>query len=128
MTVLNRSKIRPDVLKIMESYLKVRDYIVDGFLKKEGKQRAEFDALWEKLMDANDRHFKGEDMRGYISKEEQYFLAKYHRYSAETGSNYLQKKSPISKDVILEPLIANGVPVEWQIVPNANSERILLYY
>ncbi|MHA1468710.1 MAG: hypothetical protein ACTSP6_11635 [Promethearchaeota archaeon] len=112
MTVLNRSKIRPDVLKIMDSYLKVRDYIVDGFLKKEGKQRAEFDALWEKLMDANDRHFKGEDMHGYISKEEQYFLAKYHRYSAETGSNYLQKKSPISKDVILEPLVANGVPVE----------------
>jgi acetyl esterase/lipase len=128
MTILNRSKIRPDVLKIMDSYLKVRGYIVDGFLKKEGKQRAEFDALWEKLMDANDRHFKGEDMRGYISKEEQYFLAKYHRYSAETGSTYMQKKTPISKDVILEPLIANGVPVEWQIVPSASPDKVLLYF
>jgi len=128
MTVLNRSKIRPDVLKIMDSYLKVRDYIVDGFLKKEGKQRAEFDALWEKLMDANECYFKGEDMRGYISKEEQYFLAKYHRYSAETGSTYMQKKNPISNDVIIEPLIVNGVPVEWQIVPNAGPDKVLLYF
>ncbi|MHA1256505.1 MAG: hypothetical protein ACTSPS_12990, partial [Promethearchaeota archaeon] len=102
----------------------MRDYIVDGFLKKEGKQRAEFDALWEKLMDANDRFFRGEDMQCYISKEEQYFLAKYHRYSAETGSNYMQRKYPISKDVILEPLIVNGVPVEWQIVPNASPDKV----
>jgi len=128
MTVLDKSKIRPDVLKIMESYLKVRDYIVDGFLKKEGKQRAEFDALWEKVMDANDRFFRGEDMHGYISKEEQSFLAKYHRYSAETGSNYMKKKNPIPKDVILEPFIADGVPVEWQIVPNASLDKIILYF
>jgi acetyl esterase/lipase len=44
------------------------------------------------------------------------------------GETENQKRFPIPKEVKIEKIQINGIPAEWQIVPNANSERILLYF
>ncbi|MFX1258373.1 MAG: alpha/beta hydrolase [Promethearchaeota archaeon] len=128
MPIMNKSKIRPDVLKIMEAFLKIRPQIIDAFYKKEGTKKFDFQSLWQKVMEGNERCFKGEDVRGYLSEEEQLFLAKFHRFATESGANYLQKKFPIPKSVKLQPIASGGVPAEWQTVPSAIEEQVLLYF
>ncbi len=127
MTILNRSKIRPDVLKIMDAYLGIQQQVITKFLKKEENKGVDFQALWQKVMEGNERFFKGENMNGFLTMHEQLFLARFHRFGIEYGADLVQERNPIPKDVKIKIIDVNGVPAEWQIVPSAVEERILLY-
>ncbi|MFX0062553.1 MAG: alpha/beta hydrolase [Candidatus Hermodarchaeota archaeon] len=129
MTILDKSKIRPDVLKVWEDTHPVRLQANEEFFKIKENQTVDFPALWKKLMVGNVRALKGEDMHGYLDKEEQLFLAKYHRFIVEYLANYEQKNvSPIPKNVICEQVDAGGVSAEWQTVSDTKENRILLYF
>lgn len=36
--------------------------------------------------------------------------------------------NPIAPDVVIEPIVINGINAEWTTTPNANHERALLYF
>jgi acetyl esterase/lipase len=129
MTILDKSKIRPDILNIMEDIEKVRKQATTEFFKIKENQGVDFKALWKKVMVGNARALKGEDMHDYLNKEEQLFLAKFFRFSIEYRANYQQKYvSPIPKDVKYKQVDAGGVFAEWQIVPGLIEDRVLLYF
>ena len=127
MTILNRSKIRPDVLKIMDAYLGIQQQEITKFLKKEENKGVDFQALWQKVMEGNERFLKGENMSGFLTMDEQLFLTRFHRFGTEYGADLVQKRYLIPKDVRIKIIDANGVPAEWQIVPSVVEERVLLY-
>ncbi len=127
MTILDRSKVRPDVLKIMDAYLGIQLHVIPKFLEKEENKGVDFQALWKKVMDGNERFFKGENMSGFLTKDEQLFLTRFYRFGIEYGADLVQKRHPIPKDVKIKIIDANGVPAEWQIVPSAVEDRVLLY-
>lgn len=129
MTVLDKSKIRPDILKIMEENQPVWEMGSAEFLKKKENQILDFNALWQKVIEGNARWLQGEDMSGYLTKEERLFLAKFLRFAWEYISDFQQKHvSPIPKDVKCEQVDAGGVSAEWQTVPGAIKDRVLLYF
>lgn len=130
MTILDKSKIRPDILNILEGIEKVRAQATTDFFKDKENQGVDFQVLWNKVMIGNTRALKGEDMSGYLTREEQLFLAKFFRHSIEYRSNYQQKYvTPIPNgDLICKEVDAGGVPAEWEIVPDAAEDRVLLYY
>ncbi|MHA2224340.1 MAG: alpha/beta hydrolase [Candidatus Hodarchaeales archaeon] len=79
-------------------------------------------------MNGNVRSLQGENMEGYLSKDEQLFLAKFHRFIVEFMASYQQKHiSTIPENVKIEQLDADGVPVEWLIVPEAREDKLMLY-
>ncbi len=127
--ILDKSLIRHDVLKIIEDNEKIRKQAYDEFFKIPENQEFDFLTLWRKVMAGNARSLKGENMSGYLNKEEQLFLAKFHRFIVEYLSNYRQKfVSPISNNVKCKQVDVGGVPAEWHIVPNAHEKRIMLYF
>ncbi|MFX0183050.1 MAG: alpha/beta hydrolase [Candidatus Hodarchaeota archaeon] len=129
MTILDKSKIRPDILNIMEDIEKVRKQAITEFFKIEENRRVDFKALWKKVILGNTRALRGEKMYDYLSKEEQFFLAKFFRFSIEYRANYQQKYvSPIPKDVKIEQVDAGGVFAEWLTVPGSLEDRVLLYF
>ena len=127
MTILDRAKVRSDVLKIMDTYLGIQLQVIPKFLEKEENKGVDFEALWLKVMEGNERFFKRENMSGFLTKDEQLFLTRFHRFGTEYGADLVQKRYPIPKDVKIKIIDANGVPAEWQIVPSAVEERVLLY-
>jgi monoterpene epsilon-lactone hydrolase len=127
LTILKRSKVRPDVLKIMDAYFNTQEQGINDFYNKERIKEEEFQTLWQKVMEGNEHYFKGENMNNYLIKEEQIFLARYRRFCVEYGADLVQKRYPIPQNVIIETINANGVPAEWQIVPDAIGERVLMY-
>lgn len=129
MPILDKSLIRPDVLKIIEDSEKVRKRAYEEFFRTREDQEVDFLNLWRKVMVGNVRSLKGENMNDYLSKEEQFFLAKFHRYIVEYISNYEQKfVSPIPNYVKCKHVNAGGVPAEWHIVPSSLEDRIILYF
>ncbi|MBS7287798.1 MAG: alpha/beta hydrolase [Candidatus Freyarchaeota archaeon] len=131
MPVLDRSKVRPDVLKLIDEYMKAQAEALMKFLEKEGKT-ADFSAIWGKVMAGNERFFRREmsvsEIYNWLTKEEMLFLAKILRYAFEYAASVEQEKHPIPSDVIIDQTDAGGVPAEWQIVPVAADDRVLLYF
>jgi acetyl esterase/lipase len=133
MPICDRSKIRPDVLKVTDRLQKMQTSGVLEFLKAKENQGVNFQALYQRLMKGNELFFKRkgeqtmEDLSNYFRKDEMLFLARAFRYSFEYVSNIEQKSYPIPENVSVEPIDAGGVSAEWQTVPGAAEDRVLLY-
>lgn len=103
------------------------------FLEREENQGIDFQALWDKVMELNALFFKGEfrkreDLYGLLNDEEILFLARLLRFSFEYAVNIEQKRFPIPEEVKIKKVDAGGVPAEWQTVPGAIENRVLLYF
>ena len=131
MPILNRSKIRPDVLKVIDERVKHQMMGISEFLQRKENQGIDFPALWRKVIDGNALFFRdkgvNEALSGLLTGEEMIFLAKLHRFTSDYVADIDQKKYPIPEGVKVEPTDAGGVSAEWQIVPGAIEGRILLY-
>jgi monoterpene epsilon-lactone hydrolase len=134
MTILDRSKIRPDVLKLADQLQERQMKIILKFLSQKENQNMNFPSLWKKVMDGNERFFKAksekevEELFELLTDKEVLFLTKMLRFAFEESANIDQKENPISEEVNIEKIVIGGIPVEWQTVPNAIKENVLLYF
>ena len=131
MPVLNREKVRPDVLKMVDDGLKIQLKGIAEFSKKYPNEKFEFLKLWQKVLKINDQVFKREieleDAVKLLTMDEMLYLSKAMRYMFEFVSNHDQKETPIPENVKIDKIDAGGVPAEWQIVPNAVKNKAILY-
>jgi len=129
MPIVDKKKItRPEVIEVLELQEKHITQAASQFFKTPENIQIDFTSLWNKVMDANVRWFKGEKRQGLLSMEEMRFLARFHRNAVETRSNEIQKLKSFMTDVKIENVDLDGVPAEWQIVPGAMEDKIILYF
>jgi len=127
---MNRSRIRPDVLEVVDELLQCQMKGVFEFLEREENQGVDFQALWGKVIGLNDHYLKERritDLYGLLTDKEMHFLARLLRFSFEYAANIEQERFPIAEDVETKMVDVDGVPAEWQIVPGARRDRVLLY-
>jgi monoterpene epsilon-lactone hydrolase len=133
MPICDRSRIRPDVLGLMRARMKEQMKGVFEFLKAKEDWGVDFQALYQKMTGGNELLFKRkggqtiDDLRGYIGKDEMLFLAKASRSGFDYAANSEQKRHPLPTNVRVEPISAGGVSAEWQTIPDATEDRVLLY-
>jgi monoterpene epsilon-lactone hydrolase len=134
MTILNRSMIRPDVLKLADQLQERQMKIILKFLSKKENQSINFPSLWKKVMGGNERFFKAkteeeiEELFELLTDKEILFLSKMLRFAFEESANLDLKENPIPQDVHIEKIEVRGIPAEWQTAPNAKKEKVLLYF
>ena len=132
MPILNRSKIRSDVLKLYDDVFKEQMKGIIEFINREENKEFNFLTLFKKVMDANGLFFKREksveELNNLLTEKEKLFMAKLLRHVFEHGATIAQEKHPIPDDVKIEKINVNGIPAEWQIVPGADKSRVLLYF
>lgn len=128
MTILDPTKIqRPEVLALLDWLRKLSDESSALFLRDPENRRVDFGELWTRVMTTNQRWFAGDRVRGTLSRDEQMFLARLHRFYAEHRAKAFERKHP-THDVKIEPVDTGGVAAEWQTVPNADADHVLLYF
>ncbi len=128
MPVFDKSKItRPEILKIAEWREIFFKELNVAFFKNQENQKSDYLPIWEKISELNIRWLNGEDVKGMLTQEEMQLQLKYLRFYMEYRADKFQNENPIPKDVIIEPIDAGGVEAEWQTVPEANKERVILY-
>lgn len=129
MPILDKSKIkRPEIIEALELQDKHRAQAASQFFKKAENLEIDFSSLWTKVMDANTRWFKGKDVQGLLTMKEMELLAKLHRNAVEFRSNEMQKRTTFMTEVKIEAVDLEGVPAEWEIVPGASKDKVILYF
>ena len=135
MPVSDKSKLSPKVLELMDEFEKLQAKSLAGFLKLKENQGVNFQPLIKKLMEANELWIstKGKDLTIYdlyelTTEEERLFLKRLFQHFFDVMSDIQEKENPLPDEIKIEQIDADGVPVEWQIVPEAREDRILLYF
>ena len=129
MAVLDMDKItRPEIIGLLDRIAALRDESRDEFLSDPENQSIDLWQLWARVMEGNARWYRGEDVDGLLTFEEQVFLARLHRFAVEYRADHLDDLNPIPNDVTVEPVDADGVPAEWQIPSGTHQGRTILYF
>jgi acetyl esterase/lipase len=118
----------------MDDFQKEQMNGVSEFVKAKENQGLDFGALFQKVMNGNEQFFENgrkgkiEDIYGYLTEEETARMANLIRHVFEHSESIKQKLYPIPKNVKVEQINTGGVAAEWQVVPGAKKNRVLLYF
>ncbi|MFX1302229.1 MAG: alpha/beta hydrolase [Promethearchaeota archaeon] len=136
MTILDRSKIRPEILKLIDESQKIQLKGALEFLKLEENKRVNLQAYMQKITEENERFFQRlsnkestiEVLYGILTDEEMRLLAKLFRFIIDYSVDIRLEQYPLPEDVEIKKINVKSVPAEWQIVPGVINEKVLLYF
>ncbi len=132
MSILNKSKLRPDIVKYIGSQANIQLQGITKFLKKEENQGINFSTLWKMVMKGNVLFFERQgidkDLSTWITFDEMVFLARLLRFTNDYVADNKQIDNPLLDDVTTEPVKAERVAAEWQDVKGAEKDKVILYF
>jgi len=135
MPVVDRSKIRPDILKYIDDRQDIRLACAVEFLNLDEAKGFNLQASLAKLEEYNLKYYQMlaskegsiEDFYGVLTEREIEMLTKFYRFSVNYSAKIEREQHPLPPDIKIEEVDIDGVPAEWQIIPGSNEERVLLY-
>jgi len=129
MPIAKLDKFREEVRKFLEMSLELQMKINIEYIMKKAP---EIQTIWPKVATSNEKFFKGEvthdEVRTVISKKEMVTLAGMLRNMFEKMAAIGMQQNPLPADLQVVKVDADGVPAEWQIVPGAVEDRVMLYF
>ncbi len=136
MPILDRSRIRPEILKNIDESAKIQLRGVLEYLKLEENKGFNPQAYMQKITEGNEKFFhmlskkEGtiEDFYGFFTAEEMVKLAKFFRFVIDYYIQNQIKTHPLPDDIKIEEIDIEGVPAEWQLVPGAAEDKVILYF
>ncbi|MFX1274971.1 MAG: alpha/beta hydrolase [Promethearchaeota archaeon] len=136
MTILDKTKMRKDVMKICSKGSRLQAKGAADFIRLEENKDFDLMRYMAKIAEGNKEFFirfpkkddSVKDLYDLLSYEEQVSLAKLFRHSVEYAADAELNTYPISDYVKIELVDLDGVPAEWQIVPGAIEDKVLLYF
>jgi acetyl esterase/lipase len=136
MPILDRSRIRPEILNNIDESAKIQLKGVLEYLKLEENKGFNPQAYMQKVTEGNEKFFemlskgKGgvEDLYGFFTDEEMLQLAKFFRYVINYYFDTQIKMHPLPEEVTIEEINIEGVPAEWQTLPDVMKDRVILYF
>jgi monoterpene epsilon-lactone hydrolase len=136
MPILDRSKIRPEVLKNIDRSAKIQLKATLEYLKLEENRGFNPQPYLQKIAEGNEKFFEMlskneggvENLYGFFTDEEMLKLAKFFRFVVNYLIETEVKEHPLPENVKISSIVIDGVPAEWQILPGVNEERVILYF
>ncbi len=136
MTKLDRSLIRPEILKASDEMQKVQLKGALEFLKIEENKGFNLQSYMQRIKEGNEKFFSMltknegtiEDFYGFFTDEEMRLLAKFFRFAVDYYIETELDQYPLPENVKIGEIDADGVPSEWQIVPGADDNKVILYF
>jgi acetyl esterase/lipase len=126
--ILDRSRLsRPEIQGLIDDLQRLRDEARGEFFSAAENRGVDFPALWARVMSGNERWFHKDRPKDLLTRPEMIFLARQHRHAVEFRARALQARDPIPPEVSILPVLAGGVSAEWEVVPDTNPNRVLLF-
>ena len=131
MTILDRKKIRPDILKIYDDGFKEQMKFVIQFTQFEENKRFSFQKIYKKLLDLNELFFKKKggavELHDKFTGEERNFLTKLLRFAVEQSAIQELENYPIPKEIEIKSIMLDKIPADWVIPSDPIKDRVILY-
>lgn len=133
MVKLNESVLKPHVNDYVKMDLKRTRKKAAFYMLTHFVNISKILKLMNKMEAATDRFLQTKNMNleqidAVFTEKEINLLLKVFREALERSSIDELKKYKVPVGVKIEQINADGVPAEWQIVPGANEDKVLLYY
>lgn len=132
MPILNRERIREDVLKIFDESTRLQARALYKFMRQNKASEGDLKELWKRVMRANRQFFLIDksmvNLKNIINDKEALFLAKMHRFLFEFSATMTQKKHPSLEDIEIEQDHIKNVSVEWQVPNDSSDDNVFLYF
>ena len=131
MTILDRKKIRPDILKIYDDGFKEQMKFVFQFIELKENKRFNFQKIYMKLQDLNELFFKKKagmvELHDKLTSEERNYITKLFRYITEHSAMQELENYPIPKEIEIKPIMLDKIPAEWVIPSDPIKNHVILY-
>jgi acetyl esterase/lipase len=131
MTILDRNKIRPDILKIQDDSFKEQMKFVIQFTQFEENKQFNFQKIYAKLLDLNELFIKKKagmfELHDKLTGEERDFLARLLRYAFERASMQELENYPIPKEIEIKSTMLDKIPADWVIPSDPIEDHVILY-
>jgi len=127
MTILDRKKIRPDILKIQDDTFKEQMKFVIQFIGLEENKQFNFQKIYAKLLDLNELFFKKKAGHDKLTAEERTFLTGLLRYGMEHAAMQELENDPIPKEIEIKSIMVDKIPADWIMPSNSIKDRVILY-
>jgi len=131
MPIVDRKKIRPDILKIQDDAFNAAMKIIFQFTALEENKGYNFQEIYKKAMDLNELFFKKEmgivELHDSLTDEERDYLKRLLRYSFEHLAKQDLENFPISNDIEIKSTMLDNIPAEWVIPPNSMKDHVILH-
>jgi len=136
MPILDKSRLRPEVLKLIEQTEKDQLKGAFKFLKDKENRGFQLQSYMDKIAEENAKFFENaaskeldiDNLYGIFTNEEVRMLAKFFRFAVDYTIACQLQQHLLPEDVTIEEIDAGGVPAEWQIVPGADKTKVILYF
>ena len=131
MTILDREKVRPDILKIQDDAFKEQMKFVIQFTQLEENKRFNFQEIYKKGLDLNELFFKKKagmvELHDSFTDEERDYILRLLRYAGEHFAKQELENYPLPMEIEIKPVILGKIPAEWVIPPNSIKDHVILY-
>jgi len=131
MTILDRNKIRPDILKIYDDVFKEQMKFVLQFMELEENKRFNFQEIYKKIMDLNELFFKKKagmvELHDKLTGEERNYIKRLFSYASEHSVIQELENYPIPKEIEIKSITLDKIPAEWVIPSDPIKDHVILY-
>jgi acetyl esterase/lipase len=131
MTILDRKKIRPDILKIQDDSFKEQMKFLIQFTQFEENKQFNFQKIYKKLLDLNELFFKKKagmfELHDKLTGEERNYLARLLRYAFERSAMQELENDPILKEIEIKSTMLDKIPADWVIPSDPIEDHVILY-
>ena len=131
MTILDRKKIRPDILKIHDDAFKEIMKFLLQFMELEENKRFSFQKIYKKVLDLNELFFKKKagmvELHDKLTGEERNYITKLLRYAFEHSAIQELENYPIPKEIEIKSITLDKIPAEWVIPSDPIKDHVILY-
>ncbi len=128
MPIANLEKFREDVSQFLRTLSAIQNQLGMEYVMTRAPQIAR---IMPKVTANNERWFRGEvtieDLWNVLSMDEMKAMAGMSCYVFDQCTVLALKQNPLPKDIKVKEVDAAGVNAEWQVVPRAVEDRVLLY-
>lgn len=129
MPIANLQKFREDVAQFLRTLSATQNQLGMKYAMRSAPQIAR---IMPKVMVNNEKFFRGEvtieDLWNVLSMDEMKAMAGMLRYVFDQSAILALKQSPLPPGISVKAVDAAGVNAEWQVVPGAVEDRVLLYF
>jgi len=131
MPIVDRKKIRPDILKIQDDAFNDAMKIIFQFTALEENKEYNFQEIYKKAMDLNELFFKKEkgivELHNSLTDEERDYTKRLLRYTGDIAIKQELENFPISSDIEIKSTMLDNIPAEWVIPPNSIKDHVILH-
>jgi len=131
MPIVNRKKIRPDILKIIDDDFKEIMKFALQFMELEENKKINFQKIYKKLQDLNELFFKKKagmvELHDKLTGEERNYIKRLYCYAFEHSVIQELENYPIPKEIEIKSITLDKIPADWVIPSDPIKDRVILY-